>query len=104
MDEVWTHGTWRVTPGSEDEFVAAWEALADWTLTVFPDARGTLLRSTEEPNVFVSFGPWADADQAARWRSAPGFGERMAVIQPLLERFEPQLLSFVMTKATDAAS
>lgn len=36
MNEVWTHGTWTVTPGRESDFVRAWEELGDWTVREFP--------------------------------------------------------------------
>ena len=62
-----THAEWRVQPGCEEAFVAAWRALAD-AFAALP-ARplwGTLLQSQDDPSRFFSFGPWAsDADIAA---------------------------------------
>lgn len=92
MAEVWTLARWTVVPGREDEFVAAWQELAQWTLTEFPAAKGTLLRDRDEPNVFFSFGPWEDQATAARWRGSEGFRQRIAGLRPLLESFEPHLL------------
>ena len=71
VSEVWTHATWTVIPGRESEFVRAWGELGDWTVKAFPGAHGTLLRDTERPNVFVSFGPWPDW---GRRRSLERFG------------------------------
>ncbi len=31
MSEAYTHSTWRVKPGLEDEFVRRWEDLAHWS-------------------------------------------------------------------------
>lgn len=35
VSEVWTHGTWTVTPGRESDFVRAWEELGEWTVRAF---------------------------------------------------------------------
>ena len=98
MSEVWTHGTWTVTAGRESDFVSLWEQLGDWTVKAFPGARGTLLRDTERPNVFISFGPWPDRETAARWRASEEFQEHVAAIKETLELFEPLLLEPVATK------
>ena len=58
MARVFTHGTWIVKPGREEEFVEAWCEFADWTRMQIPGARGTLLRDREERNRFHGFGPW----------------------------------------------
>lgn len=98
VQEVWTHGTWTVTPGREGDFVRAWEELGDWTLRTFPGAHGTLLRDSERPNVFISFGPWPDKETVARWRASDDFQKHLAAIRETLERFEPMLLEHVATK------
>ncbi len=98
MSEVWTHGTWTVTPGRESDFVRAWTGLGDWTVKEFPGAHGTLLRDTERRNVFISFGPWPDRDTATRWRASGDFQTHLAAIQETLERFDPMLLEHVATK------
>ncbi len=95
MEEVWTHGTWTVRPGSEDEFVEAWRSMAEWTAAEFASATGTLLRDRERSNVFISFGPWPDLQTVGRWRSSEGFQERVAKIQGLLDAFEPRTLDLV---------
>lgn len=98
MSEVWTHATWTVIPGRESEFVSLWGQLGDWTVKAFPGARGTLLRDTDRPNVFISFGPWPDQDTAARWRASAEFHQHVAAIKETLELFEPVLLEPVATK------
>ena len=95
MGQVYTHGTWHAKPCREDEFVAAWRELADWTLTVFPDARGTLLRDRDDPTRFASFGPWDGVETVARWRAHPEFQRRVERMQELLETFKPQLMEEV---------
>ena len=66
----YTHAEWRVTPGKDEEFIAAWRDLGD----VFgsldrPPVWGTLLQSEAEPSVFYSFGPWASAEDVAAMRA-----------------------------------
>ena len=69
-DIVYTLGVWRVKPGNETAFIAAWRALsrifAD--LPQPPGGKGTLIQSLSDPTLFYSFGPWSslDAIQAMR--------------------------------------
>jgi len=58
MGEAYTHSTWRVKPGLEDEFVRRWEDLAHWSALQGLTSRAKLLRDIDEPSRFVSFGPW----------------------------------------------
>ena len=44
---VYTSGTWKVTPGREDEFVNSWKELATRTQGDFPGATATLLRDRD---------------------------------------------------------
>ena len=92
---VYTHGTWQVKPGQEDEFVRRWHELADWTIANFPGARGTLLRDVAASSRFVSFGPWPTAEHAERWRGSSGFAARVDRIRETLESFEPATLQLV---------
>ncbi len=96
MDQLYTHGTWKVKRGREDEFIDAWRELAEWTKTQFPDARGTLLRDRADPRRFVSFGPWPSLEAIEEWRAAPRFQESVARLRGLLEAFEPQTLDVVV--------
>ena len=86
---VYTAGIWTVKPGREDEFVALWRELADWTVGSFRVAQGTLLRSREEPNRFVSFGPWESVEQIEAWRASPEWQELVGRMRALLDSFEP---------------
>lgn len=90
------HG--QSNPDARADFARLWEQLGDWTVTAFPGARGTLLRDTARPNVFISFGPWTDRETAARWRASPEFQKRVAAITETLELFEPLLLEPVTSK------
>lgn len=69
---IYTHATWRVRPGEEEAFVRAWSELAD-AFTALPRRPlwGTLIRSTADPTVFCSFGPWRSAEDVAAMRADP---------------------------------
>jgi len=93
---LYTMGDWFVKPGREDEFVAAWRDLAEWTaLEIGPEARAMLLRDRNDPSRFTSFGPWDDEDRITAWRESEGFGTRIERIRPLIERFEPHTLDAI---------
>lgn len=93
---VYTLGVWRVKPGEEEAFVAAWDALGQWTLERGFDTHGTLVRDRDDPTRFVSFGPWRSAEDAERWRSDPGFAEHFAALERHLDSFEPGTYDVVM--------
>src|SRR4051812_26071071 len=96
MANVWTHGTWTVMPGREDAFVDAWTALArEVAAEEIAAGSPTLLRDRERPNMFVSFGPFADDDAVARFRSSRAFHDAQERMRDLLESFEPRTLDEV---------
>jgi heme-degrading monooxygenase HmoA len=86
---IYTVGIWIAKAGHEDEFADAWRAMAEATLKEFPSARGTLLRDTENPRRFVSFGPWDSLATIEAWRGSEAFKEGVARMRDLLESFEP---------------
>jgi len=94
---VYTLAAWTVLHGREEEFVALWGELAEWTLTRFPTAQGTLLRDRERPNRFVSFGPWESLELIQEWRSSPEWQEIVSRIRSLLEDFEPGAYDVVLS-------
>lgn len=86
----YTHAEWRVRPGNEAEFVAAWRALGDAFSTL--PARplwGTLLQSATEPALFYSFGPWASPVDIAAMRADPVAQAALARVGSLCERASP---------------
>ena len=95
MGEAYTHSTWRVKPGLEDEFVRRWEDLAHWSALQGLSSRAKLLRDIDEPSRFDSFGPWESMESVRRWRAAPGSHERVARLQEVLDDFEPRTLKLV---------
>ena len=96
MSSVYTHGRWVVKPGKEHEFVEAWRELADWAMTEVPGSMGaTLLRDHEQSNVFISFGPWKNAEAVEAFRSALGFRQRFERLRMLVESIQLETLDRV---------
>ena len=89
---VYTSGTWKVTPGREDEFVNSWKELATRTQGDFPGATATLLRDRDDPTLFLSFGPWESLEQIEQWRASETFQTGVGKIRPLLTEFTPRTL------------
>jgi quinol monooxygenase YgiN len=92
---VYTLGMWTVKTGREDEFVAAWSDLAEKTKADFPDATATLLRDGEQPNLFISFGPWESVEEIDRWRSSETFQRGVGRLRELLDDFAPHTMHVV---------
>jgi heme-degrading monooxygenase HmoA len=93
---VYTLGVWFVKKGREEEFIRAWDELAQWTVESGYESHGTLVRDRDAPYRFISFGPWPSVEAAGAWRDSDGFRERFARIEELVDRFEPQTLDVVM--------
>jgi quinol monooxygenase YgiN len=97
MSQPYTHGIWTVTPGHEEQFVAAWAELAQWTGREVPGSTwAKLLRDCSTPNRFISFGPWPSLEAIEGWRGHPGWRERVEQIRELLDGFEPSTLELVV--------
>jgi heme-degrading monooxygenase HmoA len=93
---VYTLGIWTVKPGREETFVEAWKELADDTKADFPDETATLLRDRDQPNRFISFGPWESLEQIERWRSSDTFTHGVGKLRELLEDFAPHTMDLAV--------
>jgi len=89
-------GVWVTKPGHEEDFIATWRELGDWTQTeIGGNASAKLLRDLADPRRFVSIGPWDSLEAIEAWRALPGFRERVARMRELLDSFEPYTLDLV---------
>jgi hypothetical protein len=88
MTEVWTHATFTIRTGREDEFAQVWTSLARRAREEF-GASPTLLRDRGRSNVFLGFGPWPDVDTMQRFRSATN--DVSAPLDELVEDAETSL-------------
>jgi heme-degrading monooxygenase HmoA len=95
MGTPFTHTTWHVKAGQEEEFVRRWQDWAEWSHRHGFRAHARLLRDVESPSTFVSFGPWETMAAVRAWRTEPGYHERVAQLQELVEHFEPRTLEQV---------
>ena len=94
---VYTTGTWKPNPGSEEAFVEAWSQFAGWASSM-PGAGGLrLVRDLGDTGRFVSFGGWDDIDHVRAWKSSPEFRERMARVLQHVDDFQPTELALVAT-------
>jgi heme-degrading monooxygenase HmoA len=89
---IYTLGIWTVRSGREDEFVRAWQEMADRTKSDFPDEVATLLRDRDQPNLFISFGPWSSLDQIEQWRASETFKDGVGKLRELLDDFAPHTM------------
>jgi heme-degrading monooxygenase HmoA len=94
---VYTLGIWTVTPGREENFVEAWKELADHTKADFPEETATLLRDRDQPNRFISFGPWESLEQIERWRSSDTFKRGVGKLREVLEDFVPHTMDLAVS-------
>ena len=93
MPQPYTFGVWIVKPGREDDFVAGWREMAEWTAANAPGAGiGRLLQDEDQPTRFISIGPWDDKEAIAIWRSQLGLQERVGKLREMLETFTPATL------------
>src|SRR5262249_34987919 len=76
--EVYTMGTWKPNPGSQEAFVEAWSQFAGWASSMPGAGTLRLVRDLHEPGRFVSFGAWDSIDYVRAWKGSPEFKERMA--------------------------
>ncbi len=95
MEQLYTHTTWRVKQGSEDEFAARWGEWVEWSHREGLAAPALLLRDAEDPSTFVSFGPWESLSAVKNWRALAGYQERVARLSEVVESFEPRTLEVV---------
>ena len=87
--QPYTAGSWLVSAGREDEFVAAWTEFTTWSLDHANGADSfVLLPDAADPLRFLSFGAWTDADAVAGWRGSDEFRERLGRCRALCEKFE----------------
>jgi len=88
-------GIWVTKDGAAAAFVAAWNQLAADTASDFPGATAVLLRDRDDPNRFVSVGPWESAEQIDAWRASDAFQRGVGRIRETLESFTPATLDVV---------
>lgn len=95
MATPYTHTNWVVKPGREAEFIERWSEWADWSHREGLTERAMLLRDADNPERFISFGPWASMQAVRNWRALEGYHERVAKLREVVDQFEPRTLEVV---------
>jgi heme-degrading monooxygenase HmoA len=95
MSELVTTGVWRVRPGQEAEFVHEWTQFTRWASKMPGATTLRLACDNADPQRYVSFAPWTDADAAHAWKHSPEFRERIAQVLQYVEDFQPTELATV---------
>ncbi|HXG35590.1 MAG TPA: antibiotic biosynthesis monooxygenase family protein, partial [Dehalococcoidia bacterium] len=86
-------GIWKVKPGREEDFRQAWTEFAQATAQDQPGMGfAYLLQDSADPQRFISFGPWKDAEAVASWRASDRFQAFFAEVRELCEDVQPNLL------------
>lgn len=89
IGQPYTSGDWMVKPGNEEAFIAQWEAFIDWSLKTAPGSGPFfLIRDTTNPQHFISFGAWDNAEDVSAWRRHPEFQEQLGKCRALCESLQ----------------
>ena len=97
-DEIYTLGVWRVKPGNEDAFIAAWKELGAYFLGLpQPPGPGRLIQSIDDAELFYSFGPWPSPEAVQAMRAHPVTPERIGKLSALCDEAKPGGFRLVAT-------
>jgi heme-degrading monooxygenase HmoA len=95
MAETYTHGTWLVKEGEEDEFVDAWRDFVSWGSTWEGSGTFRLVRNVDEPSRYMSFAPWESFEAQKAWKENPEFRERIGRVRNHTSDFTPSVFELV---------
>jgi heme-degrading monooxygenase HmoA len=104
MGDIYTSGSWKPTPGSEEAFIEAWTQFAAWGSNMTGAGTLRLLRDVDDPSRFVSFGDWDTLDEARGWKATAEFKEQMAQVLQHCAEFQPSNLREVASARNGAGA
>ena len=88
--DIYTLGVWKVKPGQEGAFIAAWKELGDFFLSLpSPPGPGTLVQSLDDPTQFYSFGPWRSLEDIQAMRADPRTPAEIGKLMALCQEAKP---------------
>ena len=94
--DIYTLGNWTVKPGKQTEFIKVWSEFAQWTeKNVSGPGRAYLLQDANDPQKFISFGPWDNEKSIQQWRETDEFKSFVAQVKELCDNFQPNTLKVV---------
>jgi heme-degrading monooxygenase HmoA len=101
IGSIYTLGIWMVKPGSETAFIKDWDSFAQWTSKNQKGAlTAVLVQDAENPQKFISFGPWQDKDAAMQWRNTPEFKRAFVTFRELCSEIQPHMMRCVAIAGT----
>lgn len=99
-NQPYTHGLWIVKAGNERAFIEEWSRFAKWTAKNHSGAgKAYLLQDSDNPQQFVSFGPWENTESIKTWREDPEFKKFVSKAKELCDSFQPRSLRRVASSA-----
>jgi quinol monooxygenase YgiN len=85
----YTSGSFVIKHGQEEGFIAAVEAVAEWTMDNYSSVREiTLFRDRTRSGRFITLFRWDDEDSVDAWRADPEFGAYMTQIREHCEKVD----------------
>ena len=101
----WTLDSWLVYPGREEEFVAAWTDLMQWTMQEVPGQVSSipLYRDFQQSSRFFCPMAWESVEAIATWRANQGYQNRIEHIEQLCAERESRTLIQVTKLSPSAA-
>lgn len=96
LGQIFSSAIWVVKSGNEQKLIDLWSDFADWTgKNIAGSTEASLLQSLDEPQKFLSFGPWQSLESVEDWRSRPQFKEYFSQLQEICEEITPMTLKKV---------
>jgi len=89
VGETYSSAVWVVTPGREDDFVAAWKEFVGWSATMPGSGTFRLVQDRAQSNRFLSFAPWEDIEAQHAWTQQPEFSDLLARTRAHCDEFHP---------------
>ena len=96
MAETYTSGMWRVKPGREEDFVAAWTDFVKWASEQPGSGTFRLVRDVDDPACYMSFAPWESFETQRHWKQTDEFATRMHRVREHVDSFEPSTYELVV--------
>ncbi len=100
MDEEnqrFSAGIWIIKSGKENEFIEEFKKFAK---LIFDKNIGAievyLVQDVQQPQRFVTFGPWESIEKIEAWRNLPEFKEFFAKAKQLSDEVTPLTMKPVM--------
>ncbi len=98
----YTMAQWHVKSGQEKAFEQAWERLAT-TFGAVPGAprvQGTLLRRTDNPQHYASFGEWPNLEAIQAMRADPAASAAIDRLRAMCSESDPGAYEVVRVAST----